>query len=628
MATAAPTREALRFATYEVDLRAGELRKSGSRVKLQEQPFQVLCLLLEHPGAVVTREELRQKLWAADTFVNFDDGLNTAIRKLRDVLGDSADNPRFIETLPKRGYRFIYPLSGDASAAVPRRLPWHWVLGGAAVLAAALVVSFPSLRDRLVGRRVPGKTLRVAVLPLRNLSGDSEQDYFAAGMTEMLITELGRISALQVTSHQSVLEYAQSSKALPQIARELGVDAVLEGTVQRSGERVRVTVNFVQAQPENHLLAQSYDKNASHIFEVQEEVARAIAGAIQVRLPERAAPSSPTRQIAPEATDAYLRGTYLLAKGRDSDRDEAGVYFQKAIEIDPSFARPYAALAMMYAHGGAIRAAAGTGAGREAGSITRQWAEKALQLDDSLAEAHAALGWTSIYQWDFPAAEREFLRAIQLNPSLALAHAWYAQFLGAMGRYPEAFAQTEVVLQLAPGSAEVVSHAVEPYLQGGRVDDAIAHWRVITELHPGYWAAHHFLALAYMKKGLHQNAVTEAEETARLSQRNFPTLSMLASVYAKAGERQKALQILHEFEERLQPDARQPAGRALIYAALGDNEKALALLEEAYRGHKAGLAFVNTRPQFDALHSDPRYQDLVRRIFQPTERAVLSTSGR
>ena len=623
MASAAPVREALHFATYEVDLRAGELRKSGRRIKLQEQPFQILCLLLEHPGEVVTREELRQRLWAAETFVDFDVSLNTAVRKLRDALGDSPANPRFIETLPKRGYRFIYPLNGDTAATPPRRVLWPWIVGGSAVLIAALLVSIPSLRDRLLGHRIPGKTLRVAVLPLKNLSGEPEQEYFAAGMTEMLITELGRISALQVTSHQSVLGYAQSSQPLPQIAQELGVDAVLEGTVQRSGERVRVTVNFVQVQPENHLLAQSYDKKVHDIFQVQEDVARAIAGAIQVRLPGRAEPSSPARQIALEATDAYLRGTYLLAKGRDSDRDEARAYFQHAIEIDPSFARPYAALALMYAHGGAIRVG-GSGENRK---LSLQWAEKALRLDDSLAEAHAALASASASGFDFTAAEQQYKRAIELNPSLAVARVWYANFLSGQARYAEAFAQTAVALQLAPGSPNIVTHAVEPYLQGGRVDDAIAHWQAIVELQHDYWAAHNFLALGYMKKGMHREAIAEAEETIRLSERSPQHLSLLASVYARAGERDKALEVLQELEDKTAKTGKFEAARARAYAALGDNEKALMLLEEGYKKRHPGVTYLNT-PQFDSLRSDPRFQDLVQRIFHPPEHAELPPSGR
>ncbi len=607
----APT--VVRFGTYEADLRAGELRKSGRRVKLQEQPFQILCALLENRGEVVTREELRQKLWPADTFVDFDDSLNTAVKKLRDTLGDSADNPKFIETLPKRGYRFIYPVNGEAAIAPPR-VAWPWIVGGAAaLLAVALAVSIPSLSDRVLGRRIPGKTLRLAVLPLKNLSGDPEQDYFAAGMTEMLITELGRIGALQVTSHQSVLGYTQSSKPLPQIARELNVDAMLEGTVQRAGHRVRVTVNFVQAQPENHLLAQSYERDSRSVFEVQEEVARAIAGAIRVHLPERGAPDTSARAIAPEASDAYLRGTYLLARGRDSDRDQARVYFQRAIEIDPSFARPYAALALMYAHGGAVRA----GGGGEGRKLTRQWAEKALQLDDSLAEAHAALGWLSISDWDFPNAEHELKRAIELNPSLAIAHTWYAQFLGIMKRYPEAFAQAELVLQIAPGSPEASSHAVEPYLQGGRVDEAIKQWRSIAQLQPDYWVPHFFLGQAYFKKGMYREAVAEAKESVGLSQRAVPSLSLLASAYAKVGEREKALQLVHDLETGVETRSRPGIAVARVYAALGDNDKALAALESMYKDRRAALPFVNEYPEFEPLHDDPRYKDLLRRIGLP-----------
>lgn len=614
----------IRFGSYTLDVPAGELHKNGTKIRLSEQPFQILLLLLQRSGEVVTREELRRRLWSSDTFVDFETGLNSAVKKLRDVLGDSAEKPRFVETIPRHGYRFICPVNG-AQALAP--IAWwrqRWVasvLGLGALLVLALVASIPSVRDRVLGRRVPGKALRVAVLPLKNLSGNSEQEYFAAGMTEMLITELGRISALQVTSHQSVLGYSQSNKPLPQIARELGVDAVLEGTVQRAGDRVRVTINFVQAQPENHLMAQSYDKDARDIFDVQGDVARAIAGAIRVNLPERTSPASPGRQISPEAMEAYLHGTYLLAKGTATDRDQARVYFQQAIEMDPEFARPYGALAVMYAHGGVIHAKSGV----ETGKLAREWAGKALQLDDSLSVAHTALGWLSIYDWDFQRAEREFKRAIELNPSEARARTWYAQFLGAMKRYPEAFVQTEAALQLAPGSPDLVSHAVEPYLTGGRVDDAMAHWRAIVELDPGYWGAHYFLSHGYMKKGMYREALAEAEENLRLGGDGAASdAALLASVYALAGERGKALAVLRELETSRPENANpHPAITARVYAALGENDKALALLEIAYAQHRGGLPFINSFPQFDSLHSDPRYRDLERRIGLPTENLPL-----
>jgi TolB-like protein/DNA-binding winged helix-turn-helix (wHTH) protein/Flp pilus assembly protein TadD len=620
-------RQAIRFGSYTLDVPAGELHKNGTKVRLPEQPFQILLLLLERSGEVVTREELRQRLWSSDTFVDFETGLNSAVKKLRDVLGDSAEKPRFVETIPRRGYRFIYPLNnGEAALAVPAAPRFRLrlaVAGTAGLLLLALVASIPSVRDRLLGRRVSGKSMRVAVLPLKNLSGDSEQEYFAAGMTEMLITELGRISSLQVTSHQSVLAYTQSSKPLPQIARELGVDAVVEGTVQRVGDRVRVTINFVQAQPENHLIAQSYDKDARDIFEVQEDVARAIAGAVRVNLPARATPSLPARQVSPEAMEAYLHGRYLLAKGREADRDQARVYFQQAIEMDPRFARPYAALAVMYAHGGAIRAG-GTG---EAHGLTRQWAEKALQLDDSLAEAHAALAWLSGSDWDFKTAEKEYKRAIELNPSEAVAHAWYAQFLGATKRYSESFAQAEIVLQLAPGSPSLVSHAVEPYLMGGRVDDAMAHFREVLELQPDYWAAHHFLGRGYYMKGMYPEAVAEGEAAVRFGGAVPNDLSFLASAYAKAGQREKALKILHDLEN---PPRGQRIGEppiAAVYAVLGEKEKALALLENAYNAHRPGLIWVDDSPLFDSLRPDPRFQDILRRVGLPQDKLTAASAS-
>ncbi len=619
------TRRALRFGDFAVDPRTPELQKNGARTKLQEQPFEILCMLLDRPGEVVTRQEMRLRLWPADTFVDFDVALNTAIKKLRDALSDSAEAPRYIETIPRRGYRFICPVSemeGGASAAstVSATSAWlrRWAVSSLIVAALAigaglLTANVGGWRDRLLHRPAAHEITSIAVLPLRNLTGAPQQDYLAAGMTEMLITELGRPGSPRILSHQSVLQYAQTSKSLPEIARELDVDAVIEGRVLRIQNGFRITINFLQANPERHILAETYDRRWEDASLLLDDVTRDVLKKIRTNLPERLAVSSPAHQPSPEAMDVYLRGVHLLAMGRESDRDEARDYLQKAIEIDPAYARPYAALALMYAHGGFIRAGLGGAQGRK---LTQEWAENALQLDGSLAEAHAALGWLSIGDWDFQKAEREFQRAIELNPSLARARVWYAQFLGALGRYPEAFAQTAVALQLARGSPEDVSHAVEPYLQGGRVDDAIAQWRAMVDLKPDYWAAHYYLALGYMKKGLYQNAVSEAEESARLSQRDFANLSLLGSVYAKAGQRAKALNILHEFQTSGGSGER-PAGLALIYAALGENDKALVLLEEACKARKPALAFVNTRPQFDGLRSGPRFRKLLQRIGLP-----------
>lgn len=612
--TAAPS--PVRFGVFEVDLHAGELRKNGAKVRLEGQPFQILALLLQRPDHLVTREELRRKLWPADTFVDFEHSINEAVKRLREALGDAADSPRFIETLPRRGYRFIYPING---AAAEVRAPIDWwrrrsiagaLLSALATVLLALVMNVGGLRDRLLGRPPPGKIVRLAVLPLRNLSQDAEQDYFADGVTEMLITELGGVSPLQVTSHQSVLRYAGSTKPLPEIARELGADALLEGTVLRSGNRVRVTVNLIQADPERHLLAQSYDRDVRDIFGVQREVARAIAQEIRFELPESSLRSSGSRRVAPEASEAFLRGVYVLKKSTARHRQQAREYFEKAIEIDPSFARPYAYLAVMYSHGGGLR---GTGAA-ESRALTRQWAEKALQLDPSLAEAHTALAWLALSEGDWNKAEQEFNRAHELNPSYTMAHAYHAQFLGFMGRYPEAFAETEIALRLDPVSPEIVSHAVEPYLEGGRADDAIKQWRAILDLQPDFWAAHWYLGNAYLRNGRYAHGLTEAQEAVRIND-GVASKSLLACVYAKAGRRNEAIKILHDLP------ARSRMRIASVYVALGENDKALELLEKEYEEHQSGLFYVNANPLLQPLRSDARFQDLVRRIGLPAAKA-------
>jgi TolB-like protein/DNA-binding winged helix-turn-helix (wHTH) protein/Tfp pilus assembly protein PilF len=602
----------IRFGVFEYDARAGELRKGGVKTRLEGQPLAVLELLLARPGEIVTREELQQRLWPADTFVDFEHSINAAVKRLREALDDSATSPRYIETLPRRGYRFIYPVSNSQAGSSPtapepraRRPKWATLLLLVAT-AVGLIATIPAVRELLPGRRMPGKTLRVAVLPLRNLSGDPQQDYWAAGMTEMLITELGSIPDLQVWSHQSVLRYAQSTKTVPQIAEELGVDAVIEGTVQQFGSRVRVTVNFVQARPEGHLLAKSFEKDLPDVFRVQEEIAGAVSEALHLRRPEPT--SASTRQFSPDAIFAYLHGTYLIAKGREIDRDQARTDFLRAIEIDPDFARPYAALALMYAHGGAARGGP-PGEGRK---LTREWAQRALQLDPSLAEPHAALAWILFSDRKFKEAEQEFQSAVKLNPSFALARTWYAQFLGTMRRYPEAFAQTDIALRLAPGFPEVISHAVEPYVNGGRVDEAIVQWKGVVESQPDYWVAHYFLANAYMKKGLYAQALNQIQETIRIDGRSRRNLAVLATIYAKSGDTSSAKTVLQEALE-IKEGGASVGLIAAAYAALGQRDQAMELLEEAYRSGRPAVVFMD----IDSLEPDPRYHDLRRRVGLP-----------
>jgi len=624
MAPPAQASPVLRFGAFEADLRAGELRKSGTRIKLQEQPFQILTMLLERPGEVLTREELRQKLWPADTFVDFDNGLNTAIKKLRDTLGDSADSPHFIETLPKRGYRFIYPVNGTAAAATTPAPVMRWrerrvvaLLALAALLVAGVAANIGEMRDRLLGRPLAGDITSIAVLPLRNLSGDPEQDYFAEGMTEALITELGRLGPLQVPSHQSIRRYSRTERPLPEIARELKVGALIEGTVLRSGNRIRVTINFVQATPERHLWSESYERDLRDVIAVQGDVTRAVASQIRFKLtPDQQAHFAKLRPVEPEANEAYLRGRYHYRRGTDADRAKAHEYFQRAIEKDPNFALAYASLAVLRAHGGFFRAGAGP---LEAHTQTREWAQRALELDDTLAEAHAALAWIEMTDWNWMGAEQEFRRAIELNPNLPVARTWYAQFLSCMRRFEESFAQAEIARRLDPVSPDTSVHSAETYLNAGRVDEAIEFYRKVLELEPNYHIAHHNLARAYIEKEMYQEAIEELEKAMALNGRDSMSLGVLAHAYGKAGRRQEALKLVSELLHRPN-DQHVPPWRplAIAYSGLGDKDKAFAVLETAYERRSGALFELNSQPLYAPLRSDPRFSDLARRIGLPS----------
>src|SRR5215469_3007968 len=365
-----PSPRIVRFATFEVDLEARELRKNGRKLKLQGQPFEVLAMLLERPGELVGRERLRERLWSTDTFVDFDHGVNTAINRLREALGDSADNPRFIETLPRRGYRFLASVESSAPAlqALPpvtsavqeatlakaagepdqgKRL--GWLLAAAVLLGLLVVASVGGFGHRLFGKQPHAAIQSIAVLPLVNLSNDVSQDYFADGMTEALTTDLGKITALRVISRTSVVQYKGTKKSLPEIARELQVDALVEGTVSRSGNHMRITANLVEASPERHLWAESYESEMGDILTVQNQVAQAVAREIRVKLPpEEQRLLSSTRPVNPAAHDDYLRGRYFLNEDTREGLDKAISYFQRAIEEAPDDPLGYAGLAESY----------------------------------------------------------------------------------------------------------------------------------------------------------------------------------------------------------------------------------------------------------------------------------------
>ncbi len=614
------TSQVVRFGVFELDLRAGELRKNGVKVKLEGQPLTILTLLVERPGQVVTREELRQKLWPADTFVDFEHSINVAVKRLREALQDSATAPHLIETLPRHGYRFIYPLSGTAATlAVPAPRPRRWLvwlLPAVAVgvlLAVAVAANVAGVRERLFGRTV---IKAIAVLPLRAESPDPEQEYLADAFTEMLITELGKIGDLDVPSHQSVRRFARSDMPAPEIASALKVDALVEGTVLQTGNKVRVTVNVVLMNPERHLISEPFVRDVGNLFAVQTEVAEAIANRVRHHLPAEAS-CPPPRVVAPEVAQAYAAGLAYVQRGTENDRSKAAEFFQQAIEADPEFAPGYASLALLRSHGGAGR----QGGGARNRAVTRVWAEKALQLDPCQAEAHTALAWSELEDWNWQGAELEFERAIRLNPNFATARSWYAEFLVSTGHPGEAVSQAEVVFRLDAKNNNLV-HAAWVLGAAGRVEDEIRHLRAVMEQDPKYFWAHEFLAESYLRKEMYREAVGEFEEAARLSQPDIVPLGMLAYAYARNGQRVEAERIARDLDARARQalaDGRWIGPNVMVpaYLAVGDKEKALAYLETAYERQGPGMLFVASSEQYRPLRSEPRFQDLLRGLGLP-----------
>src|SRR5579863_9905882 len=463
----------VRFGTFELSLQSGEVRKAGVRIRVQQQPMKLLELLLERPGEVVTREDLRRRVWPDESFGDFDQAVNIAIAKLRSALGDSAENPRYIETLPKRGYRFIAKVSVvDADAGMkkpenpaqdlPGPEPGHQVqsAGLTGVLkrparqivfavALVLILAIPAVWLFRSRGRPPVGIRSLAVLPLENLSGDASQDYFADGMTDALITDLAQIGALRVISRTSAMVYKGAHKPLPQIARELNVDAVVEGTVVRSGEQVRITAQLIQAPADKHLWAESYEGNLRDTLALQSKVAGAIAEQIRIKLnPQEQAALTHAKMVNPEAYESYLKGRYFWNKRTAEGLKAALAYFNQAIEEDPTYAQAYSGLADTYVLLGDWEY--GVLAPKEAYPKARAAAIRALELDNTLSDAHTSLASMGMFDWDWQSAGAEYRRAIELNPGYATAHQWYSWHLNLLGRKSEAIAEMRKAVSLDP----------------------------------------------------------------------------------------------------------------------------------------------------------------------------------
>ena len=564
-----PSREIVRFAEFELDSRAGELRRAGSKLKLQEQPFQVLQILLRHPGEIVTRDELQQKIWPSDTFVDFDHGLYNAIKRLREALCDSAENPQFIETIPRRGYRFI------ASVRNERR-----------------------------------QITSLAVLPLENLDRNSEHEYFADGLTEALITSLAKISALRVASRTSAMRFkGVSDKSSREIAAELGVEGLVEGTVLRSGDRVRISAQLIDASTDEHVWAESYDRDLRDILSLQSELARAIAREIEAKVsPRDQEKLAYTRRVDPAAYEAYLKGRYHWNKRTPEGVRKGGEYFQQAIEKDPTYAAAYAGLADSAGMAGFWGSVCPEDGCRKA----KIAAQKALEIEET-AEAHASLGWAiAHYDFDFPAAAKEFQRAIALNPTYASAHQWYGQCLMYMGRLEEGLAETTQALQLDPLLLIIHASHASIFWVSRQWQLTIDHCHKVMELDPNFVPVSCLLANTYQTAGMYEEAIRERRRAVELTNGAPFFVAELGESLAAAGRVNEAHHILEQLHEISKCRYVSAHSIALIHANLRETDEAFTWLHKAYRERSAVLAWAKVDPRLDPVRNDPRFDDLLR----------------
>jgi TolB-like protein/DNA-binding winged helix-turn-helix (wHTH) protein/Tfp pilus assembly protein PilF len=649
----------VRFGVFEVDLKACELRKHGFRIKLAEQPFQVLAFLLERPGEIVTREELRDRLWPGDTFVDFDHGLNNAVMRVREVLLDSSEHPRYVETVPRRGYRFVAPVeetsvpppvpatieleggstsppSSASNPALAHTISEHpswstivprWFTSRLAAAIAVVVVGLAALlvftihaRNVATNQANATRSTSLVVLPLENLSGDKDQDYFADGMTDELIANLAKIRSLHVISRSTAMTYKGTRKPLSEIARELNVDAVVEGTVMRVGSRVRITAELVQVSTDHHLWADTYESQMGDVLALQNRVSAAIVNEIRINLtPEERERLAKTPAVAPEAYENYLKGLYYWNKRSDENLTRAIGYFERATQLDPNYALAYAGLSDCYA---IISAEIfGTMPASEAAPKARAAAVRALELDPTLAEAQTSLATEKFnYEWDWSGAAQGFERAIGLNPSYATAYQRYSLYLIAMGRAQDSFAQIQKARALDPLSLSINFSLGWRLYMARQYDAAITQLKDTLEMDPSYELPHLVAGQAYEQKGNYALAIPELRKAVELSRGTPLMVSALAHAYARSGNRAEAEKLLAQLQAKSMNHYVSPYYFAIVCVGLGRTEEALDWLEKAFGDRSNGLVFLKVEPELDDLRSNSRFIALQQKLEFPVVR--------
>ena len=639
---------------YELDLRPRRLRRGSHVLKLERIPLEILVLLVEHKDEIVTRDEIVSRVWGKGVFLDTDNSIRGAVRKLRQALKDDADNPRFIRTVTGQGYRFIAlveippepastpfrapsgqnePQTQTASnggaptgpvadtASVPdteasagslgkgrsRTLKLRWLLPIACLILIAITALW--FRHRHQQMALPIRSL--AVLPLDDLSPGTREEYFADGMTDELITELAKLPNLRVVSRTSVMQVKGTRKPLAQIARELNVDALVEGSVVRSGDRVRITAQLIDTRSDRHLWAQSFEGPLGDVLSLQDNVAREIASQTRTVLtPAARAELTNAKHIDPEAHDAYLKGRYYWNKRTGDGLQKGSIYFQQAIEKQPAYAAAYSGLADCNSG----LAWHGFMSPDEALPKAYAAALKAIELDPQSAEAHASLALLLDHRWDWPGAETEFKRALQLDPQYANAHHWYGDYLSIKGRHDEALLQARQALELDPLNLMIGTWVALRYYLARKYDLAIEQSRKTVALDPNFAAAHLLLGDSYVQAGLHKEGLAELQLAARLSGGSPLYLAQVAVAQAVAGKQTEALRIVAQLQKTSHEHYVSPYGLAQIYAALNNKEQTFKWLQAAYDDHAVWMSYLAVDPVFDRFREDQRFQDLLRRL--------------
>jgi len=664
--------QSIRFGEdFELDLRPRRLRRNDHVLKLERIPLEILILLLERCGEIVSRDEIVARIWGNDVFLDTDNSIRGAIRKVRQVLKDDPETPRFIQTVTGRGYRFIAPVDfseGEYSVDTPkpeasidatgppglvsdpdshlqgrslgrvdqeqestagqssdpgtarqgRRPARIWLFVGLTSLAIVCILSILALWNWRASRPPAGfqRKAILAILPFENLSRDPDQEFFSEGLTQDVVAQAGKLNPdrLMVVAHSSVAKYKGSTLSAKEIGKQLNADYLVQGSVRRWSGRVRITVELIQAQDQTDIWTESYDRELKDVLAVQDSIVRSIASQIHIVLTEQQEKRLSTpQQLSPAAYEAYLKGRYYWNKRTGESMQKAEQYFQQAVDNDPTYAAAYSGLADCNSgltwHGFKSPA--------EALSEAYAAARKAIEINPESAEAHASLGLAMSHRWDWTGAEAEFRRALQLDPQYANAHHWYGDYLSIRSRHDEALAEAKRALELDPLNLMISTWVGLRYYLAHDYGHAIEQNRDSVELDPNFAAAHLLLGEDYIQAGLRNEAVDELKKAADLSGDSPIYRAQVAVALAVAGRNREALRIAHELEAISRKRYVSPYGLAQIYAALNKREDTFKWLQTGYDEHAVWMGYLAVDPIFDRFRSDERFKDLLRRVGLP-----------